>query len=150
MSFGPLRREIFPYEFLFRAVNTHLLLPEPLSGELDKDKRLILRALGQGNAFVGYDMPHPTKGFRFSGKGRVQGIMGDFIRMDEGATLQVSCPAKSSMRLVRHGEVVAQVENSTSLTYLPVQAGAYRVECHIQYHGRSRGWIYSNPIYLFD
>ena len=149
MSVGPLKRDIYPYDFLFRAVNTHLLLPKPLSGDLEKDRRLIYHAVGQGNAFVGYDMPHPTKGFRFSGKGRDRGIMGDRIKMDAGATLQVHAPMKAPMRLIRFGEIVAEVENKTTLTYTPMEPGAYRVECDIQYHGRTRGWIYSNPIYLY-
>lgn len=149
MSVGPLKRDIYPYDFLFRAVNTHLLLPKPLSGDLEKDRRLIYQAVGQGNAFVGYDMPHPTKGFRFSGKGRDRGIMGDRIKMDAGATLQVHAPMKAPMRLIRFGEIVAEVENKTTLTYTPMEPGAYRVECDIQYHGRTRGWIYSNPIYLY-
>jgi hypothetical protein len=150
MSLGPLKREIFPYDFLFRAVNTHLLLPEPLSGDLEKDKRLIHKAIGRGNAFVGYDMPHPTKGFRFSGKGQNKGIMGDRIKMDAGATLQVRVPQKTPVRLIHHGEVVAETKNNTALTYTPLEPGAYRVECDIEFHGRPRGWIYSNPIYLYD
>jgi predicted metal-dependent phosphoesterase TrpH len=149
MSVGPLTREIYPYDFLFRAVNTHLLVPDPLSDDLDKDKRMILRAIGSGNAFVGYDMPHPTKGFRFSGKGRGPGIMGDRIKLDGGATLQAHAPLKGTMRLIRHGEVVAVETNNTTLTYMPTEPGAYRIECDIEYHGRSRGWIYSNPIYLY-
>ena len=150
MSFGPIKREIYPYEFLFSAVNTHLFLPEPLGNDITKDKRMIFHALGQGNAFVGYDMPHTTKGFRFSGKGRSEGIMGDCIKMDAGATLQVHAPARTSIRLIRHGLVVAETKNHTNLTYTPQQPGAYRVECDIEYHGRTRGWIYSNPIYLIS
>jgi len=149
MSMGPIKREIYPYEFLFRAVNTHVLIPKPLSGDLDDDKKLILRAIGGGNAWVGYDMPHPTKGFKFSGKGKNKGVMGDRIKMDAGATLQVLTPARANIRLIRHGEVVAHVENETTLTHMPYKAGAYRVECEIPYLDKNRGWIYSNPIYLY-
>jgi predicted metal-dependent phosphoesterase TrpH len=150
MSAGPITREIFPYEFLFRAVNTHLLTPTPLTGDLHKDRMMIHNALGQGHAWVGYDMPRPSKGFRFSGKGRQAGIMGDRIRMDVGATLQAHAPARAHMRLICHGEVVAESVNSNTLTYTPLDTGAYRVECLIDYLGQPRGWIYSNPIYLID
>jgi hypothetical protein len=148
MRLGPLKRVIFPYDFLFRAVNTHVLLREPLTGEPARDKQIILRAVGRGNSWVGYDMAHPTRGFRFSGHGRTKGVMGDDIEMDVGATLQVVTPAKANMRVLRHGEVVATAENSLSLTHTPLEPGAYRVECAIPYMGRLRGWIYSNPIYL--
>jgi predicted metal-dependent phosphoesterase TrpH len=149
MSLGPFHRVIFPYEFLFRAVNTHLLLTKPLNGTLKHDKKLILEAIGNGRSWVGYDMARPTKGFRFSGQGINKGIVGDRIQLDAGATLQVLCPAKANIRLIRHGKVVAHIENETNLTHIPIDEGAYRAECRIRYEGRERGWIYSNPIYLW-
>ncbi len=149
MSMGPIKREIYPYEFLFRAINTHILIPEPLQGNLEEDKKMILKALGKGNAWVGYDMAHPTRGFKFSAKGKNKGVMGDRIEMDTGATLQVRTPERADIRLIRHGEVVSQVENENTLTYLANETGAYRVECEISYMNQKRGWIYSNPIYLF-
>jgi hypothetical protein len=145
---GPLRREIFPYAFLFRAVNTHLLVPQELSGDLDKDKRMVLEAIARGHSWVGYDMPQSTKGFRFTGQSINKGIMGDEIRLDAGATLQVRTPVKAHIRLIRHGEVVAEVKNETHLTHIPIEEGAYRAECLIPHLGHKRGWIYSNPIFL--
>ncbi len=46
-------------------------------------------------------------------------------------------------------KVVASVENKTNIAYIPVAEGAYRVECTIPFKGKARGWIYSNPIYLW-
>jgi len=149
MQMGPIKRIIFPYEFLFRAVNTHLLVPEPLNGELERDKRMILRAIGKGNSWVGYDLPHATQGFRFSGHGRAKGYCGERVQLDAGATLQVITPAKATIKIIRHGEIVAAAENETSLTHIPIDPGAYRVECTIPFLGQERGWIYSNPIYLW-
>lgn len=150
MSAGPIKREIYPYDFLFRAVNTHLLVPEPMSGDVEKDRCMIMRAVGQGNAFVGYDMPHPTRGFRFSANGSELGIMGDCLKLSRRVSLQAHAPANATMRLIRFGDVVAEVHNGRELSYRAEDPGAYRVECEIQYHGRSRGWIYSNPIYLVE
>ncbi|MCB8916922.1 MAG: PHP domain-containing protein [Ardenticatenaceae bacterium] len=147
-GFGPIRREIYPYEFLFRAVNTHLILRDALNGDVAHDKALILAAIGQGNAFVGYDMAYPTRGFRFSGQSQGKGIMGDEIKLDAGATLQVLAPAKANIRMIRYGEVVAEAKGELNLTHIPIEPGAYRVECLIMYEGMERGWIYSNPIYL--
>jgi hypothetical protein len=148
MSMGPIRRIIFPYEFLFRAVNTHLLLPQPLNGNLEEDRAQILQAIGHGHGWVGYDMAHPSRGFRFSGKGVNQGIMGDEVKLGVGATLQALAPVRTQIRLVHHGDVVAAADNDQALTYTPLEPGAYRVECTITYGGKQRGWIYSNPIYL--
>jgi len=148
MQMGPLKRTVFPYEFLFRAVNTHVLVRSELNGDVEHDSALILNAIGKGNSWVGYDMARPTKGFRFSGKGVNKGIVGDEIKLGTGATLQALAPARANIRLIHGGEVVAQVENEENLTHTPVDPGAYRVECTIQYEGAERGWIYSNPIYL--
>jgi hypothetical protein len=113
-------------------------------------KRLILQAIGKGNSWVGYDMPHPTTGFRFTGHGVKKGKMGDRIQLNGGgATLQVCVPERADIRLIRHGDVVAETKRETHLTYIPTQPGAYRVECTIPYLGQERGWIYSNPIYLW-
>jgi hypothetical protein len=148
MHLGPITREIFPYEFLFRAVNTHILLREALTGDVARDKAMILGAVGRGNSWVGYDMAYPTKGFRFSGQGTTKGIMGDAVSMDVGATLQVLAPTRASIRVIHNGEVVASTASGQSLTHIPLASGAYRAECSLAYEGRERGWIFSNPIYI--
>jgi hypothetical protein len=148
LSMGPLTRTIFPYEFLFRAVNIHLLLPAGLDGNLSHDKALILAAIGRGHSWIAYDMAGSTKGFRFTGQGRSRGIMGDEVELDAGATLQVLTPTRCHIRLLRNGAVVKETRNEVSLTHLPVETGAFRVECNVPYLGKNRSWIYSNPIYL--
>ena len=148
MSLGPIKRIIYPYDYLFTAVNTHLLLNEPLTGEVAHDKKTVLRAIGKGNSWIGYDIPAKTAGFRFTGQSKSKGIVGDRIRLQDGATLQISTPKLCTIKLIRHGEVVATAVNETHLTHLPTEPGAYRVECTIPYLGKDRGWIYSNPIFL--
>jgi hypothetical protein len=148
MHLGPIHREIYPYEFLFRAVNTHVLLPEPLNGAVEDDRRSLAQAVGRGNSWVGYDMASPTDDFRFTVQGETYGIVGDEMKLGLGATLQIRAPARCRIRLVRHGAVMAEVERESNLTYIPTEPGAYRVECLIPFEGRERGWIYSNPIYL--
>jgi hypothetical protein len=149
MSLGPIHREIYPYEYLFRAVNTHILVPKLLNGDFAHDKKMIFNAIRHGRAWVGYDLPHPTKGFRFTGQGIDKGVLGDRVQLDAGATLQVITPAPANIRLIHQGKEVAANTNKTYLTYIPVEEGAYRVECTIPFEGKERGWIYSNPIYLW-
>ena len=145
---GPIRRIIFPYQYLFRTVNTHILVKEELIGSLAHDKRIILEAIGKGNCWVGYDLPQNTGQFRFSGQSKSKGIMGDQISLGAGATLQVKTPKKCRIRLVRDGATVAECDLDENMTHIPIEAGAYRVECYIRYLGQERGWIFSNPIYL--
>lgn len=148
--FGPLKFVVYPYEDMFRAVNTHILLPEPLTGDFQADKPRVLQAIGRGNSWVGYDLPHPTQGFRFSGQSRTKGVMGQEVKMDAGATLQVITPTKAEIRIMHNGKVAAEIKDHVSLTHIPLEPGAYRAECYIQFQGKRRGWIFSNPIYLVN
>lgn len=140
---------IFPYEQLFRAVNTHILTTDELNGKYENDSKLVYSALRAGHCFIGYDLPAPTKGFRFSGQGeKMSVIMGDEINLGAGVTLQVSIPTKAEIRLVCEGKVVAQRAADTHLMHVARERGAYRIEVYLEFKGKKRGWIFSNPIYV--
>ncbi|MBI5293461.1 MAG: PHP domain-containing protein [Chloroflexi bacterium] len=140
---------IFPYEMLFRAVNTHVLLSNELTNNAEHDSNRIYTALREGHCFVGYDAPGPTRGFRFSAQGeKGSAIMGDEVVAGAGVTLQVSAPAKAEIQLLRNGKPVAQKLADTNLTHITSTPGAYRVEVYTVFKGERRGWIFSNPIYI--
>ena len=145
-----LTRVVFPYEFLFKTINTHILTRRELTGDAQHDKALVLEAIGRGNCWVGYDLPAHTSGFRFSGQSQTKGIMGDDVVFDGGATLQARTPERCRIKLIHNGEIVADCKRDPNLTHIPSEPGAYRVECLLGYKGQERGWIYSNPIYLTD
>jgi len=148
-SMGPLRRTLFPYEFHFRAVNTHLFLSSPLSGEFADDRRLVLEALGRGHAFIGYDLPAPTRGFRFTAQGKdIFAWMGDSLPCKNGVTLQIRLPRRTECRLLRNGKTLKTWHNRETCTHITAEPGVYRVEVDIHYLGRKRAWIISNPIYV--
>ena len=148
-SLGPLRRTLFPYEFHFKSINMHLLSVNSLAGDLDIDRFLVLEALARGRAFIGYDLPASTRGFRFSAQGYQQKAgMGEEVSSRNGVTIQIRLPMIAECQLIKDGEVVKTWDNRLNCTYITSQPGAYRVEVYIQYLGRRRGWIYSNPIYL--
>ncbi len=149
MSWGILHRVIFPYEFHFRAVNTHTLLSAPLSGDVAQDRSLIYEALAAGHCFIGYDLPASTRGFRFTAQGRAGTvIMGDEISAKFGVTLQAKLPSHAEIRLLKDGKVIQTWKNQTTCTHITTEAGIYRIEAYRRYLGRRRGWIYSNPIYV--
>ncbi len=148
MSLGPIHRVIFPYEYHFSAINTHVLTPSPLSGDLARDRAMVLEALRAGRCFIGYDLAAPTRGFRFSAQGREQGArMGEEIQAGGAVTFQVKLPSPAEIRLVRGGQTVKSVFGG-ALTHAIHEPGAYRVEVRRRYLGRWRGWIFSNPIYI--
>ena len=149
-TLGPLKRVLFPYEFHFRTLNTHLLTPKPLTGDFEEDKQMVLRALKLGNGWVGYDAAGDTTGFRFSAQGlKRQAIIGQTLKLKrDRATLQVTTPGLAHIQLLCNGEVIAESTNSSRLLHQAEAPGAYRVQVFARYAGQKRGWIYSNPIYL--
>lgn len=149
MSMGPLHRAIFPYDFHFRTVNTHVLIPEPLTGDVFTDKKMIYEALAAGHCFVGYDLPAPTRGFIFNARGLEQSVvMGDEISSKRGVTLQAHLPKPAEIRLIKDGKMIGIWKNSQACAYSATEPGVYRVEVWKNYLGAKRGWIFSNPIYV--
>jgi hypothetical protein len=149
MSMGPVHRVIFPYDFHFKTVNTHTFIPEPLTGDVATDRKMIHEALANGHCFIGYDLPASTRGFTFRAKGLERSaIMGDEIPAKGGVTLQVRLPSPAEIRLLKNGEVIGTWKRTQISTHITNEPGVYRVEAHRYYLGRKRGWIFSNPIYV--
>lgn len=151
ISVGPIKRTVFPYKFHFQAVNTHLVLEKPLNGDLHHDRTLIHGALAKGHAFIGYDLPGPTKGFRFTAQGKDgTAWMGDEIELGQGITLQIRLPQRAECRLLRDGKIIKTWTKREICSFITADPGVYRVEVYRQYLGTKRAWIISNPIYVID
>jgi hypothetical protein len=149
LSMGPLHRVVFPYTYHFSAVNTHVLVPTPLLGDILGDKKMIYDALAGGHCYIGYDLPASTRGFRFSAHGSEgTAVMGDQVIAGSGITLQVKFPSSpSEAHLLKDGRTI-QTTRRGVLTHTTNEPGVYRVEAYRHYLGRRRGWIFSNPIYI--
>jgi hypothetical protein len=145
---GPWNFTILPYELCFRAVNTHILVPEPLTGEITHDRALILDALRQGHCWIGYDLLATTIGFRFLARQpSASAIMGDTLPAGERTSFEVYLPRPGLIRLLRDGQIIASAYDR-ELCFTSGQPGVYRVEVYRRAWGRRRGWIFSNPIYV--
>lgn len=150
-SFGPFQAKLYPYLHHFKSITTHFLLEKPLSGVFPDDRRSVMDALAKGHCFVAYDLPAPTDGFRFlvhNDEGTF--IMGDRVALKGGLTFQIRLPQKAHCRLVKDGQLLKEWINRDVATYLTTESGVYRVEVFIPFKGRMRGWIFSNPIYVWD
>jgi len=149
MHMGPISRTIFPYEFQFKTVNTHIFTSEPLTSDTATDRKLIYEAFESGRCFVGYDLPAPTKGFTFKAQGTKQTvIMGEEIPAAGGVTLQIHLPGLVDCKLIKDGRVLKEWKRQENCTHITTEPGVYRVEVYRRHLGRKVGWIYSNPIYL--
>jgi hypothetical protein len=146
---GPISKTIFPYDFHFRALNTHLLIDRPLGDDSRADVGLVLDSLKLGRGWVGFDLMAPTRGFRFGAQGREREVvMGEEIQLADGVTLQVKLPAAAEIVLLRNGQQVQKWKRAEACAYTVTETGVYRVKVYRRYLGARRGWIFSNPIYV--
>jgi len=146
---GIIKKILFPYEFHFQAINTHIQTTEPLNGDLELDKHLVLDALKRGRAFIGYDLPAPTKGFNFRAQGlNSKASMGEEISSTNGVTLQIRLPLRTECHLLKDGEIIKSWDDRDSCAHITTAPGVYRVEAYLEFRGKRRGWIFSNPIYV--
>jgi len=144
-SLGPLSRTVFPYEYLFRCVNMHLLADRPLTGDVPSDKDAIYKALARGRCWIGYDLLGSTRGFRFTARSMANSAgMGEDLKRAAAVNYEVELPAPGHIRLIRAGHGTVARANGRTLKHTSAEPGAYRVE--ITRGGK--GWIYSNPIYV--
>ncbi len=146
---GPFIKEVFPYRYHFRTVNTHLLLKQQPSGSEKEDTRLVLDALRAGRAFVANDSIKPTRGFRFTlDAGNQTFEMGEKVKFRNNLILKVNLPYPADCHLMKNGIEIAHFERCIHFEYPVSSSGVYRVECYRSYWFKKRGWIFSNPIYI--
>jgi hypothetical protein len=138
----PLR--LMGYSRSFRQLRTHVLCSELPTGELSHDRALVYDALREGRCYIAVDALAPARGFSFWADG--DGVMGAEARFG-GQTLHARVPRPAELRLVKDGAVVSSVDGAR-LDWQAAAPGVYRVEARLQYRGRARTWIVSNPIYL--
>lgn len=149
VSMGPFTKTLFPYEWHYQTINNHVLLQDPLFGDFEEDRQRIIVAMRNGNYFIGYDLPEWTTGFRFYGSTQGSHIpMGGSARLDAPVTLQASLPARCLAVLYRDGAEAARWVNQEKCAFHVSEPGVYRIQCYIQYYGRQRTWIISNPIFI--
>lgn len=147
-SLGPLRRAIFPYDYLFRACRTHILTEQPFKHDLAHDRELLYNALRGGYCFVAYDLLADSTGFRFTAQsGEHRASMGQEVRLHGEVCFEVVSPVKAHLRLLRNGEVIVSGKGRR-LTASSQKTGAYRVEAYRTCYLKKRGWVYTNPIYV--
>jgi hypothetical protein len=120
----------------------------PLTGNLTQDRKMVFDALAAGHCFIGYDLPAPTRGFQFLAKNEDSTvIMGDKITTYGAVTLQGKFPSKAEIRLIKDGKCIKSLHGET-IMQVTNEVGVYRIEAYKSFLGKSRGWIFSNPIYL--
>jgi len=152
---GHLRRymgfskRIFPFEFAFRAVRTHVLLEEPLKRDAAADRPRILEAIRRGQSYVSLDLWQDPTGFSFEvfDDGRRAYMGGEFHRQGP-ALLETKIPAPGRIRLIRNGQLIWEERTRSHMERDLDLPGVYRIEVEQSAAGAWRPWIYSNPIWV--
>lgn len=135
------RVDLDPYHRSFRNSSTHVI-----AKELTEES--IRNALKEGHAYVSHDWMCDPTGFQFTAvSGPSTIMMGDQWKFVAGIKLHAEFPVECRSRLIRNGKVASEASGST-LAYEVVEPGVYRVETWLTLDDESRGWIYSNPIYI--
>jgi hypothetical protein len=148
-SFWGIPRRIFPFEFAFRTIRTHVLLETPLTGDAARDTHQVLEALRQGRSYVSLDLWNNPKGFLFRiYDEKNQAIMGENFHRSGPALLEAKVPGRGRTRMVRDGRVVWEDRRRSQVQLDVDLPGVYRVEVDQRVGGRWRPWIYSNPIWV--
>jgi hypothetical protein len=147
-AFGPLRKTVFSYEYLFRTVTMHILV-EKITGSAETDGRSIVDSIKKGSSWIAYDLSKPSRGFEFRAEGN-SGIasLGGELTFSSDVVLKASLPAPAEWKIIQAGRGPVQCGFGTHASYSPSGPGAYRLEAYRRFRGRMRGWIFTNPIYL--
>jgi len=150
IKIGFIKLKPLSYRYLLNTINTHILTPSPLSGDVTTDKKIIYTSLREGNCFIAHDGLRGAKGFSFSfrrekNKERIE--MGQEAQFSPGV-LVIKLPDRGLTRILKDGSLF-KTEYGSGLSIRIQKGGVYRVEVlrKTPIFGW-RPWIFSNPIYL--
>jgi hypothetical protein len=143
---GPALLEIFPHDYCFRTVRTHVLASEPLSGDPTSDLRELYNLIGGGRSYISYDYLADATGFSFTARRKGETFhMGDEIPLADPLQLAVTCPVHGAIRLLRDGQEIAST-HGVDLEVAAREVGVFRAEVRLE----GLPWIFSNPVYVRD
>lgn len=152
VNLGIIRLSFFAYKFLFRTINTHLLLKEELSRQSGRALEQVLGALRRGSFFIGSDYLFSTRGFRFSaysGDEKIADMGGETHFSSRHTVLHINSPSRRGLaRIIRNGKPIYE-SREKNVVFEVRQPGVFRAEVHwCPRLGKPVPWIYSNPIYV--
>lgn len=131
---------VFPYEYLFRRLLTHVETG-PLTNDAEGDIRRLLAAIAAGESYLANNGLAAADGFRFFAQ-TTEGERGAGAWLENGAeTLRVFSPQKAELKIVRSGETIL-TENTDALELRDPPPGAYRVEARLD----GSPWVFTNHI----
>jgi hypothetical protein len=114
----------------------------------------LARHIKKGHLYTAFKTLGDAKGFNFFSvgiDGKINGIMGDSVKISNLKSLNAVTPLPGQYRLIHNGNTVKTTSiDSYEFSYSdPLEKGAYRLEVHVNIGGKYIPWIYSNPVYVY-
>lgn len=139
---GPLRITIFPYKVQFKAIRTHILIPEPVSNDFGEFKKSIYDSLKYCRVFISNYRWGDAHGFRFTAQNKDSEIgIGDEITLDSDTMVKVELPSQSDIRLICNSKPIMKTFGDKAEFKID-SPGLYRIEVYVG----DKGWIYTNHL----
>jgi hypothetical protein len=150
VRYGPIRRDIFPYHYLFRTACNILQLTEPLSRDTHTAKAQIYHALRHGRSYIVNRQAGDPEGFQFTAISADREYhIGEDVPLTDMTILQITCPHRYRgtlrIRIIHNGSLLHEI-NRCNVSIRASKPGTYRLEV---YHGK-KPWIFTNPLYIGD
>jgi hypothetical protein len=148
VRYGPIRRDIFPYRYLFGTACNILLLPEALSPDLLTAKAQIYDALRHGRSIIVNRIAGDATGFEFTVTSNDHEYhMGEDVPLSDLTIMHINCPNQYRGRLhirIIHNGTLLELIDRCNVSIRIFKPGTYRLEV---YHCK-KPWIFTNPIYI--
>jgi hypothetical protein len=141
---GPLAGAVDSYRRLFRAATTHVWVPAARAGP-SLSKGDVLDAIREGRTYAASELTQDATGFRFVARGSsgaVRALPGGSVPLAAGDALEVAVPVPADITILRDGAVTLVARDARAARWIPLAAGAYRVEATFE----GRPWIFSSAI----
>jgi hypothetical protein len=151
-----LGQQLDPYQLIFQALNTHVLVPSEVAEGLKAfspslTTESLVTALRAGRSYASFNILADASGFQFTAReqdsGALVGLMGEEVAMQEGLRLVAQSPLPGVLELLRDGIPIRRQEGR-DLRHAVDRPGVYRVEVSLRVVDRWRPWIFANPIYV--
>lgn len=137
---------IFPFDFAFKTVSTHILLKDELSKDVETAKKQIVAAIKSSALYVAQENWNSAKGFEFYISGNsVKALSGENIKPEPGTKLYVKVPKKALIKVIHNGKLIHE-SFAASLAKDIMEKGIYRVEVYEKKCFMLKPWIFSNHI----
>ena len=145
--FFGLNFRIFPFDYAFSTIRTHLLLDEQLSGIKEGAVNQIHRAIQSARMYVAQEYWQSARGFEFRiYDSESSAVCGQELKLAGGpAACEIKIPAEGLIKLVCDGKIIAESVKK-QLHFDIERPGVYRAEAYQKIWGTYRPWIFSNHI----